>query len=344
MLALLIAISFSVCAANRLQAQPRTTGAVQETDDEFKVTTYKRFVDNREPNPPAAYRAAKDYMAKYGKEDDQYTRYLRQWIAAYEEDERAMRLAAERADREQQLLGSFTQKDFAKAYGLAKQVLTDNPSNVRVLIALGYGAVAASTEARNEAFNTDAAKYAERAIQLIESGKTPESDIAAGGGGVGPNSWAPFKNREDVLGSLHYALGFYALKPAPDTAVAHFVSAAQIDAERRNAPSTYYYLATAYQNGPYKRLSEDYTKRFGNQPESSESKAALEKINVVMDRIIDAYARAVALASKDPQQQGARTAWLNRLTELYKFRHNDSDAGLNELIAGVLAKPLPQPQ
>ena len=324
-----------------LFAQPQSARAQQPTvtDDEVKVAVYKRFVDNRVPNPGAAYQAARDYVQRYGKEDDQYTRYLKAWIAAYEEDERTARLAAERADREQQLLGSFTTKEYAKAYGLAKQVLTDNPNNLRVLIALGYGAVAASTEARNETFNADAAKYAARAIQLIESGKTPMGD----GGGVGPagGGWAPFKSKEDVLGSLHYALGFYALKPTPDAAVAHFIKAAQVDADRRNAPSTYYFLAAAYQNGPYKRLSEDYTKRFGNQPESPESKAALENINKVLDKIIDAYARAVALAGSSPQNQTAKTQWMAQLTNFYKFRHNNSDAGLNEFIANVLKTPLP---
>jgi tetratricopeptide (TPR) repeat protein len=318
-----------IFSASVLRAQPRTSTAVQETDDEFKVTTYKRFVDNREPNPAAAYQAAKEYMAKYSREDDQYTRYLRVWIAAYEEDEKNRRMAAERADREQQLLGSFTTKDFAKAYGLAKPVLADDQDNVRVLIALGYGAFAASTEAHNEAFNNDAAGYAQRAIKLIEAGRTPDT-------------WAPFKNKEDVLSSLYYALGFYALKPKPENAIANFTRAAQIDSDRKTSPSTYYYLALAYQNGPYKRLSEDYSKRFLNQPESAESKAALATINAVMDKIIDAYARAVALASKDPQQTAAKNAWLARLTELYKFRHDGSDAGLNELISGVLATPLPQ--
>ena len=310
---------------------PRATRAQQPvvTDDEVKVSVYKRFVDNRVPNPAAAYEAARDYIQRYGKEDDQYTRYLKVWIAAYEEDARTMRLAAERADREQQLLGSFTTKDFAKAYGLAKQVLADNPNNVRVLIALGYGAVAASTEARNESFNADAAKYAEKAIQLIDSGKTPET-------------WAPFKGKEDVLGSLHYALGFYALKPMPDAAVAHFIKAAEVDAERRNAPSTYYYLAAAYQNGPYKRLSDDYTKRFGNQPESAESKTALDNIGKILDRIIDAYARAVSVAGNNPQHQAAKAQWMTQLTNFYKFRHANSDAGLNEYIAGVLKTSLPQ--
>jgi len=314
-----------------LFAQPNTARAQQPyvTDDEVKVNVYKKFVDNRVPNPTVAYQAARDYMQRYGKEDDQYTKYLRAWIGAYEEDERARRLAAERADREQQLLGSFTTKDFTKAYGLAKQVLADDPNDVRVLIALGYGAVAASTEARNESFNTDATRYAEKAIQLIESGKTPEA-------------WEPFKGKEDVLGSLHYALGFYQLKTSPDIAASHFIKAAQVDAERRNAPSTYYYLAAAYQNGPYKRLSEDYTKRFGNQPESPESKAALDNINKVLDKIIDAYARAVALAGTNPQHQSAKTQSMAQLTNFYKFRHEGSDAGLTEYIAGVLKTPLPQ--
>jgi len=326
--ALFFALALILGAAARSHAQPRTSTPVQETDDEYKVTTYKKFVDNREPYPAAAYQAARDYMAKYGKEDDQYTRYLRKWITAYEEDERARRVTAEKADREQQLLGSFTQKDYAKAYGMAKQVLADNPDDLKVLIALGYEGVLAS-EARNEAFNNDAATYAQKAIQLIEAGKTPET-------------WAPFKNKEDVLASLYYAEGFYALKPKPESAVPAFIKTAQIDSDRRTAPSTYYYLALAYQNGPYKRLSDDYSKKFGNQPESPEGKAALENVNKVVDKMIDAYARAIALAQKDPAQASAMAQWQARLTQFYKFRHDNSDVGLNELISGVLKTPLPQ--
>jgi len=329
---LFFALIFSlalVLSASVLQAQPRQGAVVQETDDEFKVTTYKRFVDNHDRNPVAAYQAAKEYMARYNKEDDQYTRYLKAWISAYEADEKARRLSAEKADREQQLLGTFTQKDFAKAYGMAKPVLADDPENVKVLIALGYEGVIASTEARNEAFNNDAANYAQKAIQLIESGKTPDS-------------WAPFKNKEDVLASLYYAVGFYYLKPKPESSIANFIKAAQIDSDRKSATSTYFYLALSYQNGPYKRLSDDFQKRFANQPESPESKAALESINKVVDKMIDAYARAVALAGSDPQQQGVKNQWMTQLTNFYKFRHEGADIGLAEYIAGVLKTPLPQ--
>jgi tetratricopeptide (TPR) repeat protein len=326
-LTLLFGLALMLSLSVRLQAQPRQ--GVVETDDEFKVNTYKKFVENREPNPAVAYQAARDYMGRYGKEDDQYTRYLRQWMTAYEEDEKARRLAADRDDREQQLLGTFTQKDFAKAYGMAKKVLADNPENVKVLIALGYEAVIASNEARNESFNAEAATYAQKAIQLIEAGKAPDT-------------WAPFKNKEDVLGQLYYAVGFYNLKPKPEAAIPNFIRASQIDSDRKSAASTYYFLAAAYQTGPYKRVSEDYAKRFANQPESAEGKAALDSVNKVVDKMIDAYARAVALAGNDPQQQTAKAQWMTRLTDFYKYRHGGSDAGLTEYIGGVLKTPLPQ--
>jgi len=126
LLALLFGFTL-VFSASTLRAQPRTGGAVQETEDEYKVSTYRKFVDNREPYPAVAYQAAKDYMARYGKEDDQYTRYLRQWMAAFEKDDRQDRL----------LEAMYGEKNYTTAFGLAKQVLADDPENLKVLIALG---------------------------------------------------------------------------------------------------------------------------------------------------------------------------------------------------------------
>jgi len=59
--------------------------------------------------------------------------------------------------------------------------------------------------------------------------------------------------------------------------------------------------------------------------------------------VIDAYARAVALAGNNPQYQVGKAEWTKQLTTLYKFRHENSDAGLSAFIAGVLATPMPQP-
>ena len=87
-------------------------------------------------------------------------------------------------------------------------------------------------------------------------------------------------------------------------------------------------------------MSDEFEANYRGKDETPESKAALENLNQVIDRIIDAYARAVALATA-PEYAAKKAEWTTQLTTFYKFRHNDSDAGLQELIAGVLSKPLP---
>jgi hypothetical protein len=294
----------------------RQAVVAQETDDPVKIEIYKRFVDNRIPNPRAAYQAARDYVQKYNKDKDQYTDYLQKWIAAYERDE-----------RKQTLPILINEKKFAEAYSTGAKILADEPNYLRAQIDLGYaGYIAASN--KNDSFNTTALDYARKAIQAIESGKQP-------------TEWAPFKGKDDTLAYLNYAVGFLTLKTNPDQAIDSLLKAAQYDSDIKKTPSTYYFLAAAYESGPYKTLSTAYQTEFANKPETPASKAALEKLNVVMDRIIDAYARAIAAAGTDPKTEQSRKEWLTQMTNYYKFRHDGSDAGINEFIAAALQKPLP---
>src|SRR5258707_12481511 len=64
----------------------------QETEDQAKIDMYKRFVDNRIPNPRVAYQAARDYLQKYSKEKDQYTDYFKQWVVFFEHDHPKLKL------------------------------------------------------------------------------------------------------------------------------------------------------------------------------------------------------------------------------------------------------------
>ena len=288
----------------------------QETDDPVKIEIYKRFVDNRVPNPVAAYQAARDYVTKYNKDKDQYTDYLNKWMAAYERDERKRNLPI-----------YINEKKFTEAYSTGAKILADEPGYLRAQIDLGYAGYLAAS-AKNEQFNSTALDYARTAIQAIEAGKAP-------------SEWAPFKGKDDTLAYLHYAVGYLTLKTAPDQAIDSLLNAAQYDSDIKKTPSTYYFLAVAYESGPYKTLSAAYQKEFADKPETPASKAALEKLNVVMDRIIDAYARAIAAAGTDAKTQQSRTEWLAQMTNYYKFRHGGSDAGLTEFIAAALQKPLP---
>ena len=288
----------------------------QETDDPVKIEIYKRFVDNRVPNPTAAYQAARDYLQKYTKDKDQYTDYLQKWVMFYERD-----------DRKKKLPILINEKNFAEAYKTGAKILADEPDYLRAQIDLGYaGYIAAS--AKNETYNNDALGYARKAIQLIESGKVP-------------TEWAPFKGKDDTLAYLYYAVGFLTLKTSPDQAIDSLLKAAQYESDIKKTPSTYYFLAAAYESGPYKTMSTAFQEKYANKPETPESKAALEKLNVVMDRIIDAYARAIAAAGTDPKTEQSRKDWLTPLTNYYKFRHGGADTGLTEFIAASLQKPLP---
>ncbi|HEY2961543.1 MAG TPA: hypothetical protein VGJ37_03970 [Pyrinomonadaceae bacterium] len=288
----------------------------QETDDPVKIEIYKRFVDNRVPNPTAAYQAARDYLQRYQKEKDQYTDYLQKWVLAYERD-----------DRKRKLGGLINEKNFAEAYKTGAKILADEPDNLRAQIDLGYAGYLAASN-KDESHNAEALMYARKAIQAIEGGKAP-------------SEWAPFKGKDDTLAYLNYAVGFLTLKTTPDQAIDSLIRAAQYDSDIRKTPSTYYFLAVAYESGPYKTMSAAYQTTYANKPETPESKAALEKLNVVMDRIIDAYARAIATAGTDPKTEASRKEWLAAMTGYYKFRHADSEAGIKEFIASSMQKPLP---
>src|SRR6188474_1940448 len=73
-------------AANTVAAQ------TQEWDDQQKIDLYKRFVDNRIPNPTVAYQAARDFMTRYPKEKSEYSDYIKQWMMFYERDDRKTQL------------------------------------------------------------------------------------------------------------------------------------------------------------------------------------------------------------------------------------------------------------
>ena len=288
----------------------------QETDDPVKIEIYKRFYDNQKANRPVAYKAAQDYLAKYLKDKDQYVDYLQKWIKAYEQD-----------DRKERLGSLINAKNFSEAYKVGEQILSSEPNFLRAQIDLGYaGYLAASS--KDETHNAEALNYARKAIQAIEEGKAP-------------NEWAPFKGKDDTLAYLNYAVGFLTLKTSPEQSIDSLIKAAGYESEIRRTPSTYYFLAVAYESGPYKTLSAAYQTKFANQPETPESKAALDKLNVIMDRIIDAYTRAINVAGTDPKTEQSRKEWLTAASNYYKFRHGGTDTGLTEMITSAMQKPLP---
>jgi tetratricopeptide (TPR) repeat protein len=305
-------------------ASGRPIALAQENNDPVKNEIWRRFVDNRGPHQEIAYQAAQEYLQKYSTDNDKYTKYVQKWIPLYEREERKRILPI-----------LISQKNFSEAFRVGSKILADAPNYLPALIALGYAGYLAALN-KNETHNADALAYARKAIELLESGRKPYKWALP----KGIEDWASFKGKEDTLAHLNYAKGFLTLKINPEESIDAFIKAASYDSDIRRKSSTYYLLAVAYENGPYKTQSAAYQHIYASKPEGPESKATFEKLQVIVDRIIDAYARAIFTAGEDPETEQSRKEWLGQMTTYYKFRHG-TDAGLHEFIAGSMRSSLP---
>jgi len=274
-----------------------------------------------------AYGVGKDYLTKYASCNDTYSKAVQKFVTQYDE-------AVRKLDFPKYLYGTDaagTGKDYGKAFEMGKQMLAANPNDVGLLINLGYaGYTAQSSKPSVTTYSADALNYARKAIQLIEAGQSPAS-------------WTPFKTKEESLAYLNFAVGEYMIKSDPAGAVPFYLKSLALETPVKTTAGAYARLAAAYQVGQYDPLQKEFTAKFGGKPETEESKFALNNLNQVMDRVIDAYARAVNLAGSDAKLAEDKKVWLETLTGFYKFRNNDSTTGLDAFIASATSKPLPAP-
>ena len=287
--------------------------------EEGKTASYQAFVDTRKTDQDKAYESAKKYLACPQEGATEATQkiidYLKKWVTAYEDLKEKSKFP--------DLL--YNQRKYPEAYDLGMKMLTKDPENLKVLIDLGANGYLVQG-LKNPTLNAEAVKDAKKALSMLEAGKTIEQ-------------WTPLSGKDEAMAYLNYTIGVFTVEQDPATALKNLIKAAQFETPLKKAPQTYAYIAVAYDNGPYAKQSEEYTQKYGGKDETPESKLAVANINQVVDRVIDAYARAVALAT-DPKLATQKTAWQARLAELYKYRFK-SEAGMNEFIAGVLSKPLP---
>ena len=292
------------------------TVAQDPCTDETKAAWYATFRETfKTDQQPKAYEAAKKYLTACASEDTQITQYLKKWVGAYEKEIRKVNF--------QKFL--YTDKNYAEAFKLGAEILKDEPDNVKILMDLGFAGYQNPTKI--SPYNADALNYARKAIQLIESGKTLES-------------WTPFPNKEEALAFLTYYIALDTLQKDAAAALPLLLKAAKFESSLKKSPVTYDKIATAYEAGPYAKLEAEYKAKFGGQNESPEQKLALENVNQLVDRMIDAYARAVALAGSEATFAAQKKVWNEQLTNYYKYRFK-SETGLPEFVAGILSKPLP---
>jgi hypothetical protein len=293
------------------------------TEAEAKNAIYQKFLAAYKGSPDqqkAAYESGKEYLSKYGTcpddADKKVAAFIQNWVSKYEKATADFNCTKAANDNP------------AQAFSICAPLV--KPDELKYHLVL-VGAGINNSAKGNKSLNSQAAAEARTALQLIEAGKTSDT-------------WAPFPSQQDAPAGLRYYLAAWSIETNPEESATQLVKVAQSNTIFAKEPATYQLLGAAYYNGEFKKLADEYKAKFENQPETPESVALFNKINAVLDRVIDAYARAVALSNANPSKYGATaTALKPVLTNLYKQRHEGQETGLNELIAGVLSKPLMLP-
>ena len=131
------------------------------------------------------------------------------------------------------------------------------------------------------------------------------------------------------------------MKTSPTDAIPFFIKAAKYQSDLQKSPVVYNELATAYGEGPLDKLAKEYKVHAdaGKSVESPEIKVVVANINQVLDRQIDAFARAAAASTSATDKQEI----MKVLAAVYKDRNkkDPAEAELNTLVASALSKPLP---
>jgi len=299
---------------------PTGTELQDQCSEENKQAYYKAFLDNRKTDEPKAYDNAKKYLACPVAADvtdatKNIIAYLKKWSGSYEEGSRKAKFTT----------FLYTERKYPEAYALGRELLAAEPENVKVWVDLGANGYLVQS-LKNPQLNTEALNAARKALALLDSGKTVDD-------------WTPLPGKDQAVAYLNYTIGVFTVETDPSAALKNLIKAAQFETPLKSSPQTYYLIGVAYETGPYAKQSESY-KQYTGKDETPESKLALANINQIVDRMIDGYARAVALAGADAKLAEQKKGWMASLTDWYKYL-NKSEAGMDVMLAGVLAKPLP---
>lgn len=158
-------------------------------------------------------------------------------------------------------------------------------------------------------------KYGAHAIELLEADKRPETVDAA--------KWPQYKH--DALVSLYREMGVLSYTTGDKAAaLPRFEKAAELNS---TDPGVYLILSELTYN-KYAALAAKYQAA----PAGPSKDEMLKQVESSLDRVIEAYAQAIAITDGNAQYQQANTVMRQDLEKYYKFRHKNSTDGLQQLI------------
>lgn len=211
------------------------------------------------------------------------------------------------------LSAMLTTDRLADAFKLAPAWLEKHPEDVDMMRRLAIVGSNAAIKGDNS-FITQAQQYGVKAIEIIEADKKPANIEAA--------QWTDYKAK--YLPGLYRETGVLALRSGDKAAGrARLEKAAALSS---SDPSVYAIVGQL--------ADEEYTASVTeyNVATGPAKDAALKKAQGQLDNVIELYAHAIALTEGHPEYEQLRTQLMPALEEYYKFRHNKTTNGLQQLI------------
>jgi hypothetical protein len=199
------------------------------------------------------------------------------------------------------------------AFTTGATYLAKQPDSVAVLVELMTMATDLAKQ-KNGKFVPQGEQYGLHAIELIEANKKPAS-----------MSDATWKEYKDLLPRIYQSMGIIGMVKG-DRAVTQtrLTKAAELDPKD---PFNYLLLSGSL-NDDY----QDSAQRYQAMPDGPAKTAELQKVLASLDRVIDVYAHFIALSEGVAQLAPIRQQEMQDLENYYKYRHNKSTDGMQQLI------------
>lgn len=208
----------------------------------------------------------------------------------------------------------FSASRFDDGFRVASAYLTRNPNDLAVLTQATIEGIEQAKKS-NPKFVQQSQQYGTKAIELIESGKKPDTFDDA--------RWTEYNTK--WLPVLYQSLGMLAVmtgnKAEARTKLDKAISLNATD------PFSYVLLGTII-NEEYQQLAQQH-KTLSAGPLKD---TVLTQAHSKLDQVIDLYAHAVGLAEGNATYQQLHDQLLQDLQAYYKYRHNGSMDGLQQMI------------
>ena len=314
--ALVCALALGVAAQDAKQAEVKVSGG--ERDAAAKI--------EKAQGTEAKLQAAAAFVKKYPQSSLRkgIAESLAAAVAATADPQQALSLAQTYQDifnlpEEQQrvtatLLNAYINTgQTEEAMKLGTGWLAQHPDDVATMQNL---TILASGQAikGNNAFIAQGRQYGAKAIELLEGDKMPAGFDAA--------KWPDY--RKASLVTLYRETGVLAYKAGEKSAALPLLE----KAAALNSPDPgVYLLMSEMLNDAYEIRAKEY-----QIAPVAERPAAMKNVEAALDKVIDSYARAIAVTDGNAQYKPVNDALRQDLERYYKFRHKNSTDGMQQLI------------